>query len=258
MSLRPRSTVAEQREQQIVDLLTGVESLSVGELSRSLGVSEATVRRDLSSMDGRGLLHRYHGGASLTSPSTSEQLFSDKENLLGDEKRRIAQAALSLIDDGDRIYLDGGSTTLYLAKLLERRKNLTVVTNSLMAAYFLMESGHRLVLVGGEFRALSRTLVGPLTLSILESISFEKAFMGTMGFSLTDGISTSDAAEAFTKRLVMKRANQVYLLIDHTKLGVNSFVNAGGVKDIDILVTDAASDTFRNRLEELGTKVIIA
>ena len=82
-----------------MDLLTGVESLSVGELSRSLGVSEATVRRDLSSMDGRGLLHRYHGGASLTSPSASEQLFSDKENLLGDEKRRIAQAALSLIDE---------------------------------------------------------------------------------------------------------------------------------------------------------------
>lgn len=258
MSFRSRSTVTSEREQQILDLLTGVESLSVGELSRSLGVSEATVRRDLASMFTRGLLHRYHGGARLTSAVVNEQVFSDKENLLSDEKRRIAQVALSLIEDGDKIYLDGGSTTLYLAKLLERKNNLTIVTNSLMAASLLMESGHRMVLVGGEFRAISRTLVGPLTASILENISVDKAFMGTMGFTLADGLSTSDAGEAFTKRLVMKRAGQVILLLDHSKLGTNSFINTGCVEDVNVLVTDTISENFRNRLVELGTKVIIA
>ncbi|MGN0866408.1 MAG: DeoR/GlpR family DNA-binding transcription regulator [Oligosphaeraceae bacterium] len=258
MNPRSRSASTTEREQQILDLLAGVESLSVGDLSRKLGVSEATMRRDLSSMAGRGLLHRYHGGASLASPTASEQLFSDKENLLSEEKRRIAQAALSLIEDNDRIYLDGGSTTLYLARLLERRHGLTVVTNSLMAASLLMESGHHLVLVGGEFRALSRTLVGPLTAPILKNLSFDKAFMGTLGFTLAQGLSTSDPAEAFTKRLVMRRAGQVILLLDHSKLGTNSFISAGGVQDVDTLVTDAISETFRSKLEEFGTKVIIA
>lgn len=177
---------------------------------------------------------------------------------MGEEKLRIAQAALDWIDDGDRIYLDGGSTTLYLAKLLERRRGLTVVTNSLMAASCLMESGHRMVLVGGEFRPLSRTLVGPLTAPILENLSLDKAFMGTMGFTLTEGLSTSDAAEAFTKRLVMRRSRQVILLLDHSKLGIDSFVKAGEVQDVDTLVTDAISDNFRSRLEKMGTKVIIA
>ena len=258
MVSRHRSTPTTDREQQILDLLKGAESLSVGELARALGVSDATMRRDLSSMSSRGLLYRFHGGATLSSTTVNEQVFSDKENQLSEEKRRIAQAALALIDDRDKIYLDGGSTTLYLAKLLERKRDLTIVTNSLMAASLLMESGHRMVLVGGEFRAISRTLVGPLTASILENISVDKAFMGTMGLTLTEGLSTSDAAEAFTKRLVMKRAGQVILLVDHSKLGTNSFINTGDVGDVDTLVTDAISENFRNRLEELGTKVIIA
>lgn len=257
MSNRPRQLTTE-REQQILEMLSGVEALSVSELAKGLGVSEATIRRDLSSMSGRGLLNRYHGGATLSSTKVSEQMFSDKENLLSDEKRRIAQAALGLIEDRDKIYLDGGSTTLYLAKLLERKRDLTVVTNSLMAASILMESRHRMILVGGEFRALSRTLVGPLTASILENISVDKAFMGTMGLTLTEGLSTSDAGEAFTKRLVMKRAGQVILLVDHSKLGTNSFINTGSAGDVDTLVTDAVSENFRKRLEELGTKVIIA
>lgn len=253
-----RSSSASERERQILDMLSGVETVSVAEMSSKLGVSQATIRRDLSSLAGRGQLYRYHGGARLGSPQASEQVFSDKENLMGEEKLRIAQAALDWIDDGDRIYLDGGSTTLYLAKLLERRRGLTVVTNSLMAASCLMESGHRMVLVGGEFRPLSRTLVGPLTAPILENLSLDKAFMGTMGFTLTEGLSTSDAAEAFTKRLVMRRSRQVILLLDHSKLGIDSFVKAGEVQDVDTLVTDAISDNFRSRLEKMGTKVIIA
>lgn len=253
-----RSSSTSERERQILDMLSGVETVSVSEMSVKLGVSQATIRRDLSSLAGRGQLYRYHGGARLGSPQASEQVFSDKENLLGEEKLRIAQSALDLIEDGDKIYLDGGSTTLYLAKLLERRRGLTVVTNSLMAASCLMESGHRMVLVGGEFRPLSRTLVGPLTAPILENLSLDKSFMGTMGFTLTEGLSTSDAAEAFTKRLVMRRSRQVILLLDHSKLGIDSFVKAGEVQDVDTLVTDAISDNFRSRLEKLGTKVIIA
>lgn len=247
-----------EREQRILSLLRQSEVMSVGELSAALGVSQATLRRDLNSMHERGLLSRFHGGATMKADVAQEQLFSDKENQLGEEKARIAEAALALIHDHDRIYLDGGSTILHLAKLLVDKKDLTIVTNSLMAAFVLMESGHRLILTGGEFRALSRTLVGPLSASILDGLTVEKAFMGTLGFTLADGLSTSDAGEAFTKRLVMQRARQVILLADHTKLGVNSFVNTGKLEDVDILVTDALGETFKNHLEQSGTQVIIA
>ena len=247
-----------EREQRILSLLRQSEVMSVGELSAALGVSQATLRHDLNSMHERGLLSRFHGGATMKADVAQEQLFSDKENQLGEEKARIAEAALALIHDHDRIYLDGGSTILHLAKLLVDKKDLTIVTNSLMAAFVLMESGHRLILTGGEFRALSRTLVGPLSASILDGLTVEKAFMGTLGFTLADGLSTSDAGEAFTKRLVMQRARQVILLADHTKLGVNSFVNTGKLEDVDILVTDALSETFKNHLEQSGTQVIIA
>ena len=247
-----------QREQRILDLLGREETLSVGELSTLLQVSSATLRRDLAAMCDRGLISRFHGGATLKPRLVAEEIFSDKENLLGDEKKRIAKAALELIDDRDRIYLDGGSTTLCLARMLTARRELTVVTNSLMAASVLMESGHHVILTGGEFRAISRTLVGPLSAHIIQQISVDKAFMGTMGFTVMNGLSTSDPGEAYTKRLVMKRARQVILLADHSKLGVNSFINTGTADEVNVLVTDSVNDTLRSRLEELGIRIIVA
>ena len=159
-------------------------------LSEALEVSEATIRRDLQGMHERGLLERVHGGAAFKPDAMPEPLFADKQEQFTEAKQQIAAAALAMIRDYDTIFLDGGSTVLKLAQLLESRRHLTVVTNSLMAAAQLMESGHHLILCGGEFRALSRTLVGPLSKPILESIAVDKAFMGTIGFTLSDGMST--------------------------------------------------------------------
>lgn len=257
MVIHKHRLLTAEREQRILSLLGQNDALSVSELSEALKVSQATLRRDLSLMESKGMLSRFHGGAVLKPAIAREHLFSDKEQQSGPEKIAIAQSALELIQDHDKIYLDGGSTVLSLAKLLGCRHDLTIVTNSLMAASILMEMGHRLILTGGEFRAISRTLVGPLTAPIIENISVDKAFMGTMGFTLSGGISTSDANEAFTKRLIIKRARQVILLADHTKIGVDSFVNNGLVSDVHVLVTDQLSDALRNRLEHLGTRVIV-
>ncbi len=258
MAAKRHRLLTAEREQRILALLGRSDALSVQELSSSLGVSAATLRRDLASLRDKGMLSRFHGGASLKPALASEQIFSDKESQQGEEKARIARAALELIEDHDRIYLDGGSSVLALAKLLGQKHDLTIVTNSLMAASVLMETGHRMILTGGEFRALSRTLVGPLSGLVLEQVSVEKAFLGTMGLTLADGLSTSDPNEAYTKRLIGARARQVILLADHSKIGVNSFINTGRVSDVDILVTDDLSDTLRHRLTEMGTRVIIA
>jgi DeoR/GlpR family transcriptional regulator of sugar metabolism len=247
-----------EREQRILELLRQATALSVPRLARELGVSEATVRRDLHGLHAKQLLRRVHGGATLHQPTRVEPLFEDKESSHSDAKRRIADRALALIADHDILYLDGGSTCLMLARRLEARRDLTVVTNSLMAAAALMASAHRLILAGGEFRALSRTLVGPLTASVIGSLHIDKAFMGTIGFTLADGMTTTDPGEAFTKEQVMRRAGQVILLADHSKLGVPSFARSGAVEDVDVLVTDAIEPRLRRALKQRGVDVIVA
>ena len=247
-----------EREQKILQLLRLSRVLSVSSLSSDLSVSEATVRRDLQGMQERGLLQRVHGGATVRPLAREEPLFTDKEGFQAEAKQRIAEAALEFVRDNDTIYLDGGSTVLGLARTLDARRDLTIVTNSLMAAAALMTSRHRLILVGGEFRALSRTLVGPLTAHIIQSLSLDKAFMGTIGLTIPDGMTTTDPGEAFTKEQILHRANQVFLLADSSKLGVPSFARSGSIEDIDVIVTEAIEPDMQRDLDGHGVRVVVA
>lgn len=235
---RKRRLLSPERELLICrSLADGVKTIS--ELGAELGVSEATVRRDLEQLETKGVLRRVHGGAELVSSfRVQEPVYEEKASLNASEKSRIAELAANYIEDSDTIFLDGGSTVLELAKNLPRKKDLTVVTNSLMAAFELMEKECRLVLVGGEFRKLSRTLVGPLTGKILENLRINKAFLGTLGFDPEEGLSTTSINEAYTKELVMRQSEHVIVLADSSKIGCSSFVRNGALEDIDILVTD--------------------
>ncbi|MDD5699154.1 MAG: DeoR/GlpR family DNA-binding transcription regulator [Victivallaceae bacterium] len=232
-----RKLLSAERERLILNAL-GSSVGTIADLSIRLKVSEATVRRDLQSLEIQGKVRRVHGGAIRVQFPRTEPIFTEKAAFHAAEKDQIARLALEFIDDDDSIYLDGGSTVLALARKLDQRKNLTIVTNSLMAAAELMESSHRLILLGGEFRALSRTLVGPLTERIVNSLHLDKAFMGTIGFTVENGISTTDPGEAYTKELVMQRAGKVLLLVDSSKIGVSSFVVSGSIKDIDVVISD--------------------
>jgi DeoR/GlpR family transcriptional regulator of sugar metabolism len=238
VSKAKRKLLSEERERLILQRLgEGVRTIT--ELSEELDVSEATVRRDLQSLEDQGKARRVHGGAIRVQFPRTEPIFTEKAAFHAGEKRSIADIALNFIEDNDSIYLDGGSTVLGLARMLNQKKNLTIVTNSLMAAAELMESGHRLILIGGEFRALSRTLVGPLTSKIVNSLAIDKAFMGTIGFTIEGGISTTDPGEAYTKELIMHRARKVFLLVDSSKIGVPSFASSGSLNDIDTIITDS-------------------
>lgn len=257
MTGEKRKLLSPEREQLILQAL-GAGTCRIEQLSSELGVSEATVRRDLVSLEEQGKVRRVHGGAIIAQFPKAEPIFTEKASINPGEKNLIAEAALELIHDSDTIYLDGGSTVQSLAKMLARRKNLTVITNSLMAAAELMESGHRLILVGGEFRAISRTLIGPLTTHIIGALHIDKAFMGTIGFSPDYGISTTDPNEAYTKELIIKRSSMVIVLADSSKIGVSSFAVSGNISDIDILVTDSGiSQKTIEKLKKNKIEVII-
>lgn len=257
MSVLDQKALAPQRWNDLRALIRESGVIRVEDLCRRLNVSAATVRRDLDQLERSGAIRRVHGGAVSVESRLDEPLFADKTSLAAREKRGIAEAALAFIEPGDTIYLDGGSTVLELARLLRGRTNLTLVTNSLYAAQELAGQGPRLMVIGGELRRLSQTLVGPLTRLILQDLHLDKAFMGTIGFTLKEGLTTTDPSEAFTKELVMSQARQVIVLADSSKAGKISFARAGRWENIHALITDKHVDKeFAKQFIKKGIKLL--
>jgi DeoR family fructose operon transcriptional repressor len=239
MVINAQSDLAPQRQEKLREFVRTRGVARVDEIVRELGVSPATARRDLDTLEATGRIKRVHGGAMSVETRLDEPLFDDKAGVRAREKRRIAEAAAGLIAAGETLYLDGGSTVLELARVLADRTDITVVTNSLRAAVELSGRGPQLILVGGELRRRSQTMVGALTRLPLEHLQFTKAFMGTMGLSIERGLTTTDPSEAYTKELVMQRAREVVLLVDSSKIGQDSVVRSGALADVDTLVTDS-------------------
>jgi DeoR family transcriptional regulator, fructose operon transcriptional repressor len=249
--------LAPKRMEKLRGILRQSRIVRVEDLTKKLKVSTATVRRDLDRLENLGEIRRVHGGAVGIESRLEEPLFDDKASIAPRQKHRIATAALGFLKPGLTVYLDGGSTVLELARLARDRTNLTVVTNSLRAALELAGRGPRLILIGGELRRLSQTLVGPLTRFTLEELNVDIAFMGTMGLSLSEGLTTTEPAEAYTKQLIMHRAGKVVLLADSSKAGKVSFARAGLLEKVDIFITDRMLDReFSEKLRRMRIEVL--
>lgn len=251
--------LAPQRRQRIRSVVEARRAVRLDELSLALGVSQATVRRDLDELEAEGLVRRVHGGVVAVDGRPAEPHFEVKAAEAAEEKERIAARAVAMLAPDDTIYLDSGSTVLAVARLLHGWDRLTVVTNSLPAVIELAGRGPRLIVIGGEFRATSQALVGPLSQYLLENIHVDRALIGSYAVSLEDGLTTTDPAEAFTKKLALERATQVVLLADSRKLGTRSFVHSGDIGAVHVLVTDTGIDERIVRsLERRGISVIKA
>ena len=258
MSENVSKTLAEARWLKLRALLRERGILRVEELAVELGVSLATVRRDLAELEAAGDLRRIHGGAMLPESRAEEPLFDDKTAMAASEKQRIAEAALKLIGPRDIIYLDGGSTVLALARLLAPLTQITVVTNSLRVAQVLGNGGTRMILTGGECRPISQTLVGPLTRTVLEQMHLDIAFMGTIGVSAEQGLTTTDPAEAFTKEQAMTRTSRNVLLADGSKFGKTSFVRFGTLARLSTVISDKQMPTAqRKAFQRAGVETIL-
>jgi DeoR/GlpR family transcriptional regulator of sugar metabolism len=222
-------------------------------------VSPATTRRDLAALQTRGELQRVHGGAVVTEGTTDEPLFDDKTAIAAHEKEGIAAAARRLVPPHGTLYLDGGSTVLALARLLTGLTQLTVVTNSLRVAHLLSAGGPHLILIGGALRRLSQTFVGPLTRHMLEPMHFDVAFMGTIGLSAANGLTTTDPDEAFTKECAMARADRTVLLADSSKFARTSLARFASASQLNTLITDRGAPAAEVKaLKKAGVEVIHA
>jgi DeoR family fructose operon transcriptional repressor len=248
--------LAPERRDRIRNLVREGGVARVEDLRKNLNVSVATIRRDLEILEEEGKVKRVHGGAVSMESRLEESVFDDKTNQASKQKKRIAEDALQLVGHEESVFLDGGSTTLFLARLLKQRTDITVVTNSVRAMEELADSGPRVIFTGGEFRRISQTMVGPLSSAILVQIRVDKAFMGTMGFCLKNGITTTDPNEAYIKRVVAENAGQVILMADSSKAEKVSFARVSDWDQVDILISDSdIPKDFTKTLRKRGIKV---
>jgi DeoR family transcriptional regulator, fructose operon transcriptional repressor len=251
----------EERKMKILEFIEEHRKATVVELCQQFKVSSATIRNDLRDLETAGLLIRTHGGAMVKTKTGLEPDMSLRKVQNLDEKRRIAEAALHLVEDGDTIILDTGTTTYELARLLGEKRNLTVVTNDLPIALLLEDfESVRVVLVGGMVRKKFHCTVASSFsgMNALSDLAVDKAFMAANGFSLEKGASTPDMNHSETKKLMISIAARVILLFDSSKMGHNSFAIFAPLDRIDAVVTDFLQEDERRQMEESGIEVMVA
>ncbi len=247
----------EERRINILEILNKQRKISVSELSDTFQVSGATVRSDLRDLQKSGKLTRTHGGAIVRVQTGFEPVSREKKvkNFL--KKQIIAKKALDMIQEGDRIILDTGTTTLGLAKLLYQKNNITVLTNDILIAGILEEfNSIDLFLIGGFVRKNFHCSILTSESSFLSSLTVDKAFMGVNSFSIEKGATTPNIEQANTKKAFISIANKVFLLCDSSKIGNVSFARFADNEEIDTLITDEMVQENKKIFEENGIEVL--
>ena len=248
----------EERRNRIVDILRNSGKVTVSELAGIFKVSEVTIRKDLDVLEKEGKLLRTHGGAILPVHSKSEWNFLRKIHQMKEEKKAIAQIAISIIEDDDTIILDSSSTNYHIALEMSKRswKHLTVVTNNVFIAEKLLGSVNEIIVLGGMIRENSLSLVGPWTLKFLENISVDKAFLGTTGFSIEKGFMTPSIIEADVKKAILNCSSMKIIVTDSTKFMRKAFASFAFPEDIDMVITDSGiPEDVEAYLSEKGVEV---
>jgi DeoR family fructose operon transcriptional repressor len=253
--------LAEERRFLIREMLSARRTITAAELCTSLGVTAATIRRDLASLEQEGVLVRSHGGAVSQMSSTKFQpSYETLARSNSDAKKAIARAAEHLILDGETVFLEGSTTVYELASRLQHRTRLTVVTNSPTIVCLLQRSsGVNVLCTGGDLQKDTFYFSGEWAQRALSEIRLDKAVLGVSAIDPEYGISTANHAEAQIKKRIMAAAKVRIALADHTKFGKQSFAFVGSVGDIQVLVTDnEAPGREVQQLREAGLEVLIA
>ncbi|MFC6159443.1 DeoR/GlpR family DNA-binding transcription regulator [Kribbella jiaozuonensis] len=246
-----------ERLSAILDQVGLEGSVDVAALAVALGVSGATIRRDLQTLSRNQLLVRTHGGA-LSNQAGDEKPTRVKAILRQAEKRTIGRAAAAFVEEGAVVGMTGGTTALELSRALAQRRGITVVTNAInIAAELVGHAGVRLVLIGGLARS-SYELVGPAAEAMLANYHLDVAFIGVDGLTPEEGCTTYDEMEAQTDLAFLRRARRSVVIADSSKIGRVTFARISRLSDITDIVTDrnAHPDQLES-LERAGVRVTI-
>lgn len=227
------------RQQAILELLEQDVSLKVTELARTFGVSEGTIRNDLTLLAKQNLLTRVRGGAVLKNGRAAHPIAHRRAEIHAPEKERIARWAAELVSDGDVILLDASSTALYMVPFLLDRTNLTVVTNQLEVAKIMAGDPKRtVILLGGIVNTDGSAVGGSISQEILKDLHLNAAFISCAGYSADSGLTETDLEEATFKEQVIKSAAKVVVMMDSSKFGKAGLKPFASLAQIDHIVTD--------------------
>jgi DeoR/GlpR family transcriptional regulator of sugar metabolism len=259
LSQMSKVLIPAQRHEHIRDRLEAQRVVSNVELAGILGVSEATVRRDLLWMEKQGILERTHGGAILSQRVKQEPEYATRALAHPEEKRSIGAAAAALIEEGDTIFVSSGTTATQVVTSIPPGANVTVVTSNLRAALEVQEAGFELILLGGTLYRRSNAAVGLFAMENLRRMTANKTFIGADGVSLKFGYTVPSNPEAELVRLMIERTHgSVIVVADHSKWGVVSNFEVAQIDEVHTLVTDdKLSRSARAELEARGVTVIL-
>ncbi len=251
-------TPTDTRRSRLLELVRQRGFATLPDLADELHVSESTIRRDLDVLEENGSAKRTFGGAFYTGPSPQLPHFDRRQAAQLEQKRQIALAAATLIDEGDTILLDGGSTTYELARLLVERA-LQVVTNSLPVANLFTASDRAdLVLIGGYVHTRTGVSLGPYANAMVANLNVRRTVLSVSGIT-HKGYYNSNLLLVETEQAMMAAADEVIVVADSSKFGHASLAQLCGLSDVDVLVVDrAVTDEWRERLAAAGVRVIVA
>lgn len=251
-----RSTV--ERRDSIIQRIQKDGKVRVDKLSEEFDVSSVTIRNDLDFLELKGILHRTHGGALLRKNVYEDPTLEEKQKRHSEEKQLIGGRAAEMIEDGDSILLDSGTTTLEIARRLNNKQNLTIMTNAIQIAMDLMSKNEMTVmLTGGTIRSESYSLVGPDAESVISNYFFDKLFLGVDGLDMDHGLTTPNPMEAQLNRIMVERSREVIAVTDSSKLGRHSFSFICDLDVISTIITDSKiTPEFEKRLMKKDINII--
>ncbi len=255
----PQGLIPADRHNRIKEILAEKGIVKVHELSKLLGVSELTIRRDLSLLEKKGILERTHGGAVYNQRMRIEPLYEQKHRRHTREKRAIGKLCSEIIEDGDTLLINSGSTTREVMHFL-RDRNVRIITSNIGAVYELHDSDVEFILIGGLYRRQSNSLTGILAKTSLERVYGSKAIIGVDGISVKYGLTTPILEESEIARMMIDRTpGAVIVVADHSKIGVVSNFVTAPLDRVNMLITDEKIDPeYKESLENEGIKVLVA
>lgn len=247
-----------ERQEQLLLFVQQHQRATVNELSQHFGVSVATVRRDLETLAEKGVIRRFHGGARAVQQAPPELPVLSRTSEQAEEKQRIGRAAAALIEDGDTVFLGSGTTVLEVARHLHGRRELTVITNSLLVLNELTKTPEITVVgLGGMLRHSEMSMIGHITEQALAEVRVQKIIIGIRAIHVEHGLTNDYLPETMTDRAILAQSGQLIIVADHTKCNRISTFFLAPLSTVNMLITDrAAPPDFIAALEEQGIRVL--
>ena len=254
------SISVEERKERILELLQKEGKVRCAELSRLFSISEVSVRNTLSAMEQEGLVERTHGGAVLASAVKGDRHYLERKGRYTEEKRRIAKQIAGMIQSGETLFVNSGTTTLFVVEELQKLSALTIVTNSIpMAMEFSDYPNFNIILLGGNIDLTHSFTYGDDALAQLRKYRADKLILSIDGISLEKGLTTYYFQEVAINKMMMERVERNIVAADFSKIGAESFSYVTDISQVDCLVTNASANTGElQKLRDAGIEICLA